>query len=327
MPAGIGYGSGRRRKMYRRGRRRSGMNRVSTNKIRGTAMPDSMLVKLKYTDIKQIPSNATFTFSYLGNSMLSPNSIPPTSGNALATGEWTNFYTQWLVYGSSCRVRIVNKSDTLGIFCALYPQDTDVAASDYFSAKSQAYSKNMLVAPLGGSDAVGTVKQYISYKKLKGAWVNDRTYSGGGIVSPPDLWFWHGFCASTNFVTPVQFTLQVDLVYYVKFFNRNRLTQSLITGQTRLLNAREVEFSSKLMAQLEEQKQKQLILTAKEEEVIDDSSAPLDAISLLEQQRQTKRAQQVKQTILMDSRNIHLWKDHNPFDDRVKSSRSAMDVD
>lgn len=332
MPYHRGYYGRRRRKMYGGGRG-SNMNRTSTSKLRGTAMPDSILVKLKYTDIKQIPDGADFRFSYIGNSPLDPSSITPTSGNALAYTEWSSFYEEWICYGSSCRVRIINKNSNIGIFCALYPQDTINPAPDYLTAASQPYSKTILVSPLNSGGAVKSMKNYISFKKLKGAFVNDTDYSGNTGASPSDKWFWHGLAASTNFVTTFAMTLEVDLVYYMKFYNRKRLTQESIPPplQARAASAAAMEVHlAPQLEPIEEEEKKEDFLDLSDHEVFLSQSQIQDIIddpTINPEVVKKKRIRNRTQTISMRESNRHLFKDVDPLQQVLKLDRQAMDID
>lgn len=215
------YRRPRRRKMvpYRRRyrRRRPRRNRIQYSISRTIAQPDTFYVKLKYNQLVQ-KSPATFVYShqFRGNSVFDPDF---TSGGGQPVGfdQYATLYMNYQVLGSSIKVRLVNES---AVSCGMvvYPSITSTLVT-YDEGIGNVYSKNIVVGPLTGNNIRG-ISNFIRTKKLIGRSVDSVNYGASITTNPASPWYWNIEGRNMDGVTNIDATLQVQLVYYVKFWNR-----------------------------------------------------------------------------------------------------------
>jgi len=156
----------RRRAPNRRGQ-------TSVTKIRGSVMPDKMIVKMPYVDYQKVNaaggSNTPnyFQKTYALNSLYDPE--PGVVGNSepLGTLEWQQLYNKYRVFGASYEITLTNlSSDTSVAGCLYFASDgssTGLAVNPT-SWLAQPHSRRFTIGNREGSSKI-VMKGYVSLPK------------------------------------------------------------------------------------------------------------------------------------------------------------------
>ena len=188
--------------------------------------PDQLFVKLKYADQKIVaPVGPTIQIDHTGNGLIDPNRTVSGTENPLGFIEWMAFYARFEVHGSRCNFLLYNSSQTIGIFYCLYPSFGNISIADYPSNTVQPYAISGVVGQEPSGNNLANMTAYMSTRKLWGRQTYDTTFAGNVTTNPLHLWLWSLFVISQGGTLPPLFTMQVRIVYYVKFFDRNKLLQ------------------------------------------------------------------------------------------------------
>lgn len=237
---GIGFhdthymrGSGRRRGGRRRrpGQYRHKYSHPYTKIIKGPNItPDRIMVKLKYTETTALTGAALFDYKYRGNSIFDPEEGV---GGGQPTGfdQWANFYNQYIVTASAIRVDIVNTlASGSTSFIVVPTSESTSLATNLDLVQNYPYAKSALLGPLSSSRSTRRIKHYISTAKMYGknprAIMDDDQFGAITTANPVEQWHWHILAQSIDGTTNITGTLQVEITFYVVFYDRRDLTAS-----------------------------------------------------------------------------------------------------
>ncbi len=238
MPRRRGYGSYKRRKPYfrrfrgrtRRRFRGRNMKRASLVRIRNGYAPESVFVKLKFSEVRQQqPMAVSEGFVYAGSAMLDPNQALSGGDQPIGYEEWFQFYSRYQVFGSKIHFTCANQNTVTGMYFVWFPSTNSTQAADYESALDIPYAKRLSIGALTSGRSVQEATTYISYKKIRGAFTQDITMEGIELADPTREFFWVCQALSHNQAALLNYSFEVRITYYVKFFERRTLQQSFPT--------------------------------------------------------------------------------------------------
>jgi hypothetical protein len=228
MPRHKKHVKGRRKskkfvRRLRRGNRRTRGARIKTTKA-GFLLGDRLKVKLAYTDFydSTTDANGVYTYTYTGNSPYDPDvtglGIQPTGWD-----QYSNLYRFYYCSGSKITATVVNKNSSNSIRWGVSTGTNVLSAADLavMDPTEWPYTKWRTLGPSTTSKSVGTVKNYLSTKKVYGykAATNTNFIASVAGPNPTNLWYWNVFIANPA-LTATTFTISLKIVYYVIFFQR-----------------------------------------------------------------------------------------------------------
>lgn len=220
-----GYGYRRTKKTYRRSRSkysRKRWSKASRSRIHGLASSDEVFVKLRFVEEQYgISASIPFQEKYTGNDIYDPR-VASGGTTALGMAAWSAQYTKWIVYGSKCKITWVSDLSNSQGWVGLGPFTSSATVVDFGMQK---YVQNKIMSSRDGSHSVVNTKAYMSTKKLLGApdISQIKDYWGSANASPATRWYWY---LNYDPITPTMagnWGFKVEITYYVKFFDRQRL--------------------------------------------------------------------------------------------------------
>lgn len=208
-----------RRKTYRkktyRGRRRMRMSYTINKTI---LQPDTLYTKLVYNEILgRTPANFVDNYVFTINSPYDPN-FTGVGSQPAGFDQYATLYNSYQCLGSAISVKIINYSNVSGIYYAINPQ-RDSTAILYQDAVEQPYNRRALCGT-AGSINIKRLSNFMRLKKLVGRETADLQYSSAVTASPTALYYWMLSFFSSDGSTNLTYTMEVQIKYYVKFFNR-----------------------------------------------------------------------------------------------------------
>lgn len=156
-----------RRRAARKGRTRKPHGyKTHITRVRGTIVPDKMLVKLPYTDVQLINSastSGTFQKTYSLSSIYDPepgavNSAP------LGAAEYNTLYQSYRVYAASYEITLWNGSDDTSVAGSLYISNaggTGVLSADTNGWLSQPRARSFDIGNKSGGRSMITLRGYV----------------------------------------------------------------------------------------------------------------------------------------------------------------------
>lgn len=211
----------------------SGRNSASKVVIRQpSGAPDDLFVKLRYNEVFQLSSTSGSNGEYLfrGNSLFDPD-LTGTGTQPLFFDQWSTIYATYTVMGSSIMAKFMPDGNLTGagFRCAIAPLlGITTLGATKFDVASQTPSSR--VGLLYNSPAPLTLRQYCSTARIFGitqaAVLTDTTLSAANSANPANQWTWHVCIQSSDLSSTVTGTVDVDIMYYVRFSQRNVVTSS-----------------------------------------------------------------------------------------------------
>lgn len=212
----------RRRPVVRRkykGRRRNKM-RYTVSRIIG--QPDSAYVKLRYLQtVQKTPIGFVANHIFRGNSCFDPDF---TSGGGQPVGfdQYAAMYNDYEVTGSSIRIKLINNSALSAVGCVVYPSLSS-SLIGYDDSMGNSYAKNIICGNIN-STPIRQMSSFMRTKKLVGRTTASVNYAARIDTNPASPWFWNIEFKSTDNTSSLQLSVQVTLIFYVKFWNRVSMT-------------------------------------------------------------------------------------------------------
>lgn len=212
----------------RRTYRRKYHKKASTSVVRGpTAVPDRMMVKLRYSD----NFTATTTTSMNLQLMTVNNPYDPDKTGVghqpLGWDQWTAFYDRYKCFGSKITLTVLNESTTEQGFVGLVCKNENTAVANLPTLMEKPYAKIRFIPTEGsGGKNPAYVSSYMSTKKIFGVKFLDDDYAALTSTSPANVAYWHIYVQAADEVTSCSFRFFVSIKYYVMFYDRKGLTQS-----------------------------------------------------------------------------------------------------
>lgn len=235
------YQRGRRGRASRRRRRygyrvptgRAAMARYYTPRTTSLStagvIPDVMYCKMRYNDqfsmSATVPNSAVYQFAI--NDIYDPN-ITGTGHQPRGHDQWANMYTHYEVQACAIRVRAVNMGDAAILLCV--PQSYDSAsANNHYNAGEIEEAKLIIMPEANGTgEQYGWLQHYIPCKKVGGHVTDDVVYQGAlGSSSPSRRHKWTIVLGGLSITSgSASADIQVDLLYYVKLFDKKNIGTS-----------------------------------------------------------------------------------------------------
>lgn len=219
----------RRRRRKPRRKPRSGRRSVSRVFSRPTVsyMParvvsDSVMVKLNYGFSRPL-NNGTNTMSITmrGSDIFLPNPDVP-SQQPIGFDEWKTIFLRFEVLASSCKTRVINIQEASPIQWCVYPT-WDFQSRSFNTACAQPYAKRAFSDTLGSGSAQSRVNAYASTHKLLGRAPLGDSYTAIISGSPSKFWIWRFEFENPELSQVLDFEIQQDITYYVRFYERQAL--------------------------------------------------------------------------------------------------------
>lgn len=192
--------------------------------------PDVMRVRLRYNAVKDLSGGGLSGFNaivFRGNSIFDPD-FSGGGHQPLGHDQWANFYRRYRVLGSKIIVRAASDSAApAGI--GVVPQNTNTVLSQRTEYAEASYVKNV---PLGAdaSHAIAMIENYVSTAKMRGGPPNyvrlNEDLSALVGANPAQQFYWHVFGYSLDATVNWVIKLEVEVQYYVEFYDRETLAQS-----------------------------------------------------------------------------------------------------
>lgn len=230
----------RRRRVYAKRRYTRRLKKAAQSvTVRGPGhaiVPDRLFTELKYFKvIKMAPASGTalsVDARWSGNSVYNCDAdITTNVFSALGFLKLGALYNNFRVYASKCTIKAIGSStgSAANVKLALCPTTTNVITTASVLSRFP-YAKTRLISNSSGMN-IGNLSNYMTTKKMFG--LNDikqnndfagvaNNLFGNTVGVPLNQWYWHIACDSINGSTVLDGSLFVDveLTYYVEFFNR-----------------------------------------------------------------------------------------------------------
>lgn len=233
-----------RRKRNFKKKRTFKKKRVNIHKplvIRGPpVLPDRTFVMLKYfVEGKLLLSGASAnTISFRGNGAYDPE-FGIGGHSPMGYDQWAQLYQNYRVHKSAINFTI--SSTTVPVNISVTPSTTANIPPSTSIAREYPYNRYLTIA--GTSQGCVSVKHAMMTKNvfgLKSIKYEDNCSSlVGGL--PTDQWFWTTNISSYNGGVSTT-SCNIQLVYWMEFFNRVELTQSGLVGDHIFVNNEDTPF-------------------------------------------------------------------------------------
>ncbi len=191
-------------------------------------LPDTLFVKLKWTEIRHVPASILDKQEYELNGPFKPVSAvttPNTFTQPLGWDEWGQFFNFYECFGSSIDILIVNRGATTPAGTVVVPMNDTGPTTDFIEAKVQPYATTRYTSG-GNGKPFARIKKYMSVKKLEGRNTNDVNFTANINSLPTIQKFWLVMTESTNQSTDLDVFYDVTITYYIKFFGRPSIERS-----------------------------------------------------------------------------------------------------
>lgn len=194
-------------------------------------VPDIMRVALKFVVSTSFPIAVNGAdFVYRGNSCFDPD-FAVGGTQPLGFDQWAAFYRRYRVLSSKCKFRVKNNApDGNALLMIVAPLNTNTAITNRELLSEQRFAKQEFVGDSNGMD-VKEITHYMDTASIRGvpreAVRIDGSYSGLVTGNPGLEWYWH--CAAydaSNSLGQVAFDFNVEITYYVEFFDSETLNRS-----------------------------------------------------------------------------------------------------
>lgn len=189
--------------------------------------PQSIVVRLSYSDQYAITSGVLFDKIMAGNSCYDPD-YSGTGHQPMGFDQWMAFYFQFRVLASSIKVTTINTSSTatVSLNCVLLASNDPTSAASDQAMEEQPEAKEA-TSGVSTGPSEDTVSAYMTTAQIKA--VPDIRYSsefsGSTGANPTNQWYWH---ITHGTVTGAAITANVNfnMVYTVEFYSPKTLVQS-----------------------------------------------------------------------------------------------------
>lgn len=191
--------------------------------------PDVMQVQLRYSRNGSLSGASPQSRVFRGNSCFDPD-FTGVGSQPLGFDQWSAFYRRYRVLGS----RIIVTSATISsepTRIAVAPLNTSGTITQPTTLQESNYIKQSKATGLDTGTSSTMVSNYISTAAIRGAPSDIVQYETdlSALIStnPSQQWYWHVMNYNVNgSVSPIDTNINVDIIYYVEFFDRETLSQS-----------------------------------------------------------------------------------------------------
>lgn len=208
--------------------------------IRGPPIiPDRTFVMLKYfVESKKLHVNSsTANVAFRGNGAYDPE-VQLGGHSPMGYDQWAQLYQNYRVHKSAINVTVISTSVPMNV--SITPTTTANIPPSTLMAREYPYNRYLTIA--GTSQGCVHVKHSMMTKNvfgLKSIKFEDNLQSTVGAI-PVDQWFWN--VNTSTIGTLADIYANVQIVYWVEFFNRVELTQSGMINDGIMINNQDVPF-------------------------------------------------------------------------------------
>lgn len=187
----------------------------------GTGIPPVMFLKLKYCELVTMGPGTINSQLYRGNGIYRPDYTNGTAHQPYLSDQFARFYNRYTVYASKIKIDVGTDAAVDGRV-VIRPSNSSATVSDFDLSVERPYSKNQTFSP----DKRAKLSHYMKTKNIIGVNdIDDDDYAGtlsstGPTADPTSLWFWTIATAPTDDSTLIKTPIQVEIIYYVKFWQR-----------------------------------------------------------------------------------------------------------
>lgn len=233
-----------RRRQFRK-KRRVVNRRRRFNKRKYTAnmtkqisgVPDVTFVKMKSTKMFNLQGDigslgtawitmyGNYPFAAFAGITGNPIPIPITAADIpIGYSTWSSLYTRQLTTATKVLIRLVPNGTTANMKCSLIAMDANAPIPMTIQAiNGLPYATTRLICG-AGSQQQAVFKKYMKSKRMFGVNHLDITDFSGPVNSiPVQRWYFYFQADVINITDIVDVDVQVELTYYVKFFERKNL--------------------------------------------------------------------------------------------------------
>lgn len=217
------------RRQYRRQRRVRGQSAVTETVRRTTGLPDTLRVRLHYSELVEMTSaNDIKNYIFRGNSLYDPN-YTGVGHQPLYYDTYTSMYQKYRVLGSKITCKFINNTSQCAAVAVIVPNTDALNVLNYASIRELPRSKATPPIPVSARYA-HTFSSIASTRQVCGIssaeqW--DEEWAGTSGSNPSQVWYWNIFMTTMvpNFTLLAQ--MQVDIIYDAIFYDKIFIAQSL----------------------------------------------------------------------------------------------------
>lgn len=221
-----------KRRFASKSKRKFGKKRSTASKAiikQPSGIPDRLFVKLKWNVLYSFNSisGALVEAVIRGNSPFDPDTALSTT-SAYFFSQWATFYTQYICHGSKITIIPYTQENapTYNFTTCLVPavSSTLFGASGQELMMEQPYRK---MSVFGGNYLMSGMKShYMSSRKIYGGnkifEEGSQQFRSNVTTNPINTWYWHIGVWSADRATSAGALMDINVEYYVEFFNRAR---------------------------------------------------------------------------------------------------------
>lgn len=191
--------------------------------------PDVMSVQLHYSRNGSLTGASPQSRVFRGNSCFDPD-FTGVGSQPLGFDQWSQFYRRYRVIASKIVVSSVTKS-TEGTRIAVAPLNTNTVITLPTTLQESNYCKQSRTTGLSTGSSTSSVTNYISTAAIRGGPFDIVQYEAdlSALIStnPTQQWYWHVMNYNVDgSITNIDTNINVDICYYVEFYDRETLSQS-----------------------------------------------------------------------------------------------------
>lgn len=225
-----------RKPSYRRRRtsRRRTARRATVSRSRSVCLPDAYITRLKYSTLNAISyvggTAAPGRYQFRVNSIFDPD-LTGTGHQPLGHDEWNTFYNRYCVYGMKYYVCFNNESTTESLEVAVQLRPNSIFATDMQTIREDTLTVyRAILAPQGQANSMRIASGYADVAKIRGISKQrvrmESDYQAVFGNNPPISPILNVYVQNQDVLTSASCNIRVDLVFYVRLYDRKQLTAS-----------------------------------------------------------------------------------------------------
>lgn len=215
-----------KRKFNRRVRKRG--LKMSHVMVRGpTAVPDYIDIKLRYIEVgAKTAGGVTMSQAiYSGNSLFSPavSGGYGTSHQPISFDQWSALYRTYFVKASAIKLSFVVSAPCA---IAVLPCQSVSVPSSIPATFEAARAKSMIASSTNGRTSLRHYMSTATIYGLRNLSNDDANYVAISSSDPSNNWYWTINYQDPDGSTNLHVDMKVEIIYYVRLFNRINLATS-----------------------------------------------------------------------------------------------------
>lgn len=196
-----------------------------------SGMPDRLRVKLRYSQyisLVDLVGGVVVQNVFQGNSCYDPDTTG-TGHQPYCYDQWSNLFRKYMVSGAQIKVSFnALTTNTKSVWVAIQAKTTSAPTTTVSAANERAYIRDAVLQPSGGKSQKN-LSMYQSTKRMLGIpklTTASPEFSALINASPGSGWWVDVMAGSVDTLTTFAVDCNVEIKYYVTFFDRNIPGQS-----------------------------------------------------------------------------------------------------